>query len=185
MVKVPLSARRYNERPALPAGSSVLIRETSDGLGIYNPARRKPFLLLFLIVWMFMWSMGFRFGVVTVLGGGVAGVFVAIIWLPVWGIIGIAVSLLLGWYAFGWERLFITDGVFVHSKGIGPLRRMKAYAVSELSGFRIDPRKSTANDGLPIAALQYEVRGIVRRFGVEMSTHEANAVLDAVKRYVN
>ena len=184
MVKVPLSARRYNERPVLPSGSAVLIRETNDGLGIYNPARRKPFLLLFLAVWLFMWSMGFRFGLSVTLQGGVPGVLVAVIWMPVWSIAGIAVCWLLGWYAFGWERLFITEGVLIHARGIGPVKRMKAYALSEITDFRIDPRTNVNSNGMPVAALQYTTPKGRRSFGIEMSRQEAQAALDAIRRHI-
>jgi hypothetical protein len=184
MVKVPATVRQETKRPVLPDGSSVLIRETGDGLGIYNPARRKPYLLLFLTVWLFMWSMGFRFGVQLLFDGGVPGIIASVIWLPIWGMIGIGVSIVLGWYAFGWERLFITEGVFVHARGIGPARRMKAYAASEVSKVHVDSRTGTSAEGMPVSAIKYDVRSMTRRFGIEMSRQEAEAAVAAMKRHL-
>ena len=69
MARVP-QVRDHEARTVETSENRITIRETLDGLGIYNPARRNIVLVLFLMLWLTGWAFGEYFALSQILRGG-------------------------------------------------------------------------------------------------------------------
>lgn len=164
-----------------PPEARVSIRETLDGLGIHNPARRKPMMALFLALWLAGWSAGEAFALSELMRGiNIAVSLFLLVWLTIWTLAGLGALAVLLWTLFGSERLFVTGGALVHSIGFGPLRRQRVYALDEVGGFHA--RKAAPDGAFPVTAIGYRARGRERGFGRGMSRDEGEAALAAIRR---
>lgn len=181
MARVP-QLRQGGERTVETSENRIIIRETLDGLGIHNPARRNVVAVLFLMLWLTGWSFGEYFALSEILRGGnvVASAFL-LLWLALWTLGGLGALAVLLWNLFGAERLFITGGTFLHTKGFGPFQRKRAYPVGQVGSFRLDTRGNPATSAVPLGAVAYQAGG-ARSFGVGMTREEAEASLAAIRR---
>lgn len=181
MARVP-QLRESGGRTVEASESRIVIRETLDGLGIYNPARRNIVLILFMMLWLTGWSFGEFFALSQILRGGnvVASVFL-LVWAAIWTLGGLGALLVLLWNLFGSERLFVAGGMFVHSRGFGPFQRKRAYPVGQVNGFRVDTRGTPATSAVPLGTVEYQAGGR-RSFGIGMTREEAEASLAAIRR---
>lgn len=161
----------------------ITIRETLDGLGIYNPARRKIVLVLFLMLWLTGWAFGEYFALSEIFGSGnVAGSLFLLFWVTFWTLGGLFVVRVLLWNLFGSERLFVTEGMLVHSRGIGPFRRKYIHPLADVGDFRLNLKGDPAGNAIPLGSIEYRAGGAARSFGVGMTREEAEASLAAIRR---
>ena len=73
MTRVPQVGDKATRQPP-PPDARVSIRETPDGLGIHNPARRNIVAVLFLSLWLAGWAAGEAFALSELTrGGNIAG----------------------------------------------------------------------------------------------------------------
>ena len=181
MARVP-QVREGPGRTVETSENRITIRETLDGLGIYNPARRNIVLILFMMLWLTGWSFGEYFALSQILrGGNIAASVFLLVWATFWTLGGLGALAVLLWNLFGSERLFITGGTLIHTKGFGPFQRKRAYPVGQVNGFRIDTRGNPATNAVPLGAVEYQAGG-VRYFGIGMTREEAEASLAAIRR---
>lgn len=154
----------------------VIILESEDGLAIHNPALRSWPRLLFLLFWLSAWWMGEAFALREIVGAPSAGFFFLMIWLIVWTIAGLGVSLVVLWHMFGRERLIVVRGDVLQEIGIGPLLRSRNWPPGGAAGFaaRFEGRR-----GIFFAA-----GGKTRRFGARMSDGELRSTLAALHRHL-
>lgn len=182
MVRVP-QVRERGERPADLPDSRIAIRETLDGLGIYNPARRNILTILFLMVWLTGWAFGEYFALTQIFRGvNLAGSAFLLVWVTFWTFGGLFAAGIVLWNLFGSERLFITEGMLIHSRGYGPLQRRHIYPLAEVGGFRLDSRGDPASSAIPLGSIAFRAGGSARTFGVGMTREEAEASLAAIRR---
>ena len=161
----------------------ITIRETLDGLGIYNPARRNIVLILFLMLWLTGWAFGEYFALSQILSGGnVFGSLFLLVWASFWTLGGLVAARVLLWNLFGSERLFITEGMLVHSSGFGPFRRKRIHPLAEVGDFRLNLKGDPAANAIPLRSIEYRAGGSARSFGVGMTREEAEASLAAIRR---
>lgn len=183
MVQVP-EIRQGEPAPDAPSSDlRILIRETPDGLGIYNPSRRNMPLILFLLLWLGGWAVGEYFAVGEILrSGDVTAETFLLLWVTFWTLGGLFCWWMVLWALFGSERLFITSGALVHSVGILFLRRKRVFPLHEIGGFALadagNPRHNSETGG----AVVFDVRGKTYRFGLGLSRSEADASLAAIRR---
>ena len=164
-----------------PPDARVSIRETLDGLGIHNPARRSIARVLFLWLWLAGWAAGEVFALSELTrGGNIAGALFLLVWLVIWTIGGLGVLTIVLWNLFGAERLFVTGGALVRSVGFGPFQRRRVYALDEVGDFRVLGKGGSG--AFPVGMIRFRVRGQDRTLGLDMSRDEAEAVLAAIRR---
>lgn len=186
MARVPQVRKHIRDKQARTVETSenrITIRETLDGLGIHNPARRNIALVLFLMVWLTGWSFGEYFALSEILyGGNLVGSIFLLVWGTFWTLGGLGALLVLLWNLFGSERLFITEGMLVHSRGFGPFRRKRIHPLAEVGGFRVNLKGNPAANAVPLGSIEYVAGGATRSFGVGMTREEAEASLAAIRR---
>lgn len=182
MVRVP-QVRERGERPADLPDSRIAIRETLDGLGIHNPARRNIVTILILMLWLTGWAFGEVFALSEILrGGNIAGSLFLLVWVTFWTLGGLFAAGVVLWNLFGSERLFVTEGMLVHSVGFGPVRRKRIYPLDEVGDFRVDTRGDPAANAIPLGSIGYRAGGVRHTFGIGMTRAEAEASLAAIRR---
>jgi len=179
MTRVPQVGDKAARQP--PPDARVSIRETPDGLGIHNPARRNIVAVLFLSLWLAGWAAGEAFALSELTrGGNIAGALFLLAWLAIWTLGGLAALAIVLWNLFGSERLFVTGGALVRSVGFGPLRRRRVHALDEVGDFRIVGKGGSG--AFPVGMIGYRARGQDRTLGLGMSRDEAEAALAAIRR---
>ncbi|MEX0406993.1 hypothetical protein ABGN05_15115 [Aquibium sp. LZ166] len=174
-----------------PAGGTarMTIRKTADGIGVYNPTRRKIGLILFMIVWLGGWSVGEFFALTEIFGGGSpfpADIFL-MFWVTAWTFGGVIVWSVVAWQLFGVEKLFLIDGgAVVVERGFGPLKRRKVYPVEKVTevGFAPPAAKSAADGFLSRGRVRFFVDGKPAGFGIELDDKEAGQVIDLMTRFI-
>lgn len=182
MARAP-QVREGRARTVETSENRIVIRETLDGLGIYNPARRNIVLILFMMLWLTGWAFGEYFALSDILrGGNIVGSIFLLVWASFWTLGGLGALIVLLWNLFGSERLFITEGMLVHSKGFGPFRRKRIYPVGQVNSFRVDTRGDPATNAIPLGSVSYQAGGAARLFGIGMTREEAETSLAAIRR---
>lgn len=89
MARVP-QVRDHQARTVETSENRITIRETLDGLGIYNPARRNIVLVLFLMLWLTGWAFGEYFALSQILrGGNIFGSLFLLVWASFWTLGGL------------------------------------------------------------------------------------------------
>ncbi len=166
--------------------SRITIRETPDGLGIYNPTRRNVGVVLFLMLWLTGWAVGEVFAAHALLSdeAGFAGLFL-LVWLTFWTIGGFfAISVVL-WHLFGVEKLFITGGALVREIGFWNVTRRKVWPIDAVANIRaVNPPGKDAGSMFSPGGIAFEVDGKSRSFGVQLDKAERMAALEAIQRHV-
>lgn len=163
------------------SNTRVVIRETPEGLGIYNPSRRNMPLILFLLLWLGGWTAGEYFAITEIMrGGDLFGSVFLLVWLTIWTFGGVACWWIVLWSLFGSERLFVTGGALVKSRGFGPLRWRSFYPVDAISDLRINAMADVP-DAVQVPAIEFAFAGKPVRFGLDLDPDERRAVLDALR----
>lgn len=164
----------------------ITIRETADGLGIYNPTRRNLGVTAFLMLWLTGWAAGEVFATYAVFteGFGFGSVFL-IVWLTFWTIGGFfAISAVL-WQLFGVEKLFVTGGAMVREIGFWTVTRRKVWPLSAITNIRAEaPREKDAGSIFSPGSIAFEVDGSKKSFGILLDDSERMAALEAIHRHV-
>lgn len=165
--------------------SRITIRETADGLGIYNPTRRNIPVILFLCLWLAGWTVGEFFALTTIFSGesGFAGLFL-LVWVTFWTIGGFFAFSVVLWQLFGVEKLFITGGAMVREVGFWNVTRRKVWPLDEVTGVREGTPRGDAGSVFSPGSVEFEVAGAKRSFGIQLDKAERDAVLEAINRHL-
>ncbi len=134
-MRVDPPAPRYQLEP-LPAGVRVSI-----------PAPRKWFAVLFLPIWLGMWSIG-EIKVAGTLAGFLRNPSLLtrdpsqlflIFWFVMWTIAGAFAVATVLWLIIGREELRIDSGTLTLRAGIGPIGRTREFDLSQVRRLRVTP----------------------------------------------
>ncbi len=170
-------------------GSRMTIRKTADGIGVYNPTRRKIGMILFMIVWLAGWSVGEFFALWGIFGSGspFAVDLFLLVWVTAWTFGGVIVWSVVAWQLFGVEKLFLIDGGgIVTERGFGPFTRRRVFPVEKVTEVGLPPpaAKSGADGFLSKGKVRFMVDGKPAGFGIELDDKEAEQVVDLVRRFI-
>lgn len=163
----------------------LVIRETADGLGIHNPARRSAAMVAFLVVWLAGWSTGEWFALSEFITTDIIPVrLFLLVWLTFWTVGGLAVIFVVLWQLFGAERVFVTAGAVVHEIGLGPFRRKRMWPASQVGAFRLVQSRPAANRSFPGYRVAFDAGGKTQKIGATLDEQEARQVFAAIARHV-
>lgn len=167
----------------------ITFRRTPDGIGIYNPTRRKLALVAFMLVWLCGWAAGEWFALSEIFRSGspLAVDLFLIVWATFWTLGGLVVLLIVGWQLFGVEKLFLIEGGgIVTERGLGPITRRKVFRVDQVSdvGFADGKRKSTVDGVFSGGAVRFFADGKPQFFGIELDDEEADRVVILMREFV-
>ena len=167
----------------------ITVRKTGDGIGVYNPTRRKIGLVLFMLVWLIGWAAGEYFALSEIMRSGspLAVDLFLLVWVCAWTLGGGLVLTVLVWQLFGVEKLFLVEGGgVVTERGFGPFTRRRIHAVDQISDIDLatDEARNSANGLLAQGSLRFLADGNPRGFGVELDEEEAELVVGLLRRFV-
>ena len=167
----------------------ITFRRTPDGIGIYNPTRRKVALVAFMLVWLCGWSVGEWFALSEILrpGSPLAVDLFLLVWVSFWTLGGLAVLLIVGWQLFGVEKLFMIEGGgIVTERGLGPLTRRKVFRVDQVSdiGFPAGKGGGASVGVFSAGAVRFVADGKPQSFGIELDDEEADRVVTLMREFV-
>jgi hypothetical protein len=167
----------------------ITVRKTADGVGVYNPTRRKLGLVIFMVFWLCGWSAGEWFALSELLRPGsplVVDLFL-LVWVSLWTLGGLAVVAVIAWTLVGVEKLFLIEGGgIVTERGFGRLTRRKVYRVDQVGeiGFarQLGPRR--AEGILSGGAVRFFAAGKPQSFGIGLDEEEADRVVNLMQDFV-
>jgi hypothetical protein len=170
-----------------------LIKER-DNVTVEIKARRPPVGLIFLSIWLLIWTL---LGIPSMMALFEAGdkIGSVIIWLCFWFAAEFFVSWALMWIAFGIESVSIAkdSNRFNHIRKLFGIKLTnKTFSIGELSNLRpFGPfgvaRKShpLANFGLGGGSVAVEIGARAYQFGIYLDEDEAIAIVDQLKPHIN
>lgn len=167
----------------------IAVRGTPDGIGIYNPRRRKLGLVVFLLLWLSGWAVGEWFALAQLLGSGnpLAVDLFLLVWVSFWTLGGVVALCVVGWQLFGVEKLFLIEsGGVVTERGFGPFTRRKVFRVDQVSdvGFPVQNRENPANGIFSGGAVRFFADGKPESFGIELDDEEADRVVTLMREFI-
>lgn len=168
----------------------VTFRRTDDGIGIYNPTRRKYALVAFLLVWLAGWGAGEYFALSQIITSGnpLAVDLFLLVWVTGWTLGGLVVLSVVAWHLVGVEKLFLIEGGgIVTERGFGPFTRRRIHPVDRISevGYT-HPMASEATGGMfSKGAVTFYVDGEPRTFGIELDGEETARVVDLITAFLD
>lgn len=167
----------------------ITFRRTEDGIGVYNPTRRKLALVAFMLVWLCGWAAGEWFALSEIFRSGspLAVDLFLIVWASFWTIGGLAVLAVVGWQLFGVEKLFLIEGGgIVTERDLGPITRRKVFRVDQVSeiGFAGEKREGAADTVFSGGAVRFFADGKPQSFGIELDDEEADRVVILMREFV-
>ncbi|MDN2580296.1 hypothetical protein [Aquibium sp. ELW1220] len=167
----------------------ITVRKTADGIGVYNPTRRKFGLVVFMLVWLCGWSAGEWFALSEILRPGtpLAIDLFLLVWATAWTLGGLAVLAVVAWNLVGVEKLFLIEGGgIVVERGFGRLTRRKVYRVDQVGdiGFAHQLGTHRAQGILSGGAVRFFVDGKPQSFGIELDEEETGRVVSLMRDFV-
>ncbi|MFN3546412.1 MAG: hypothetical protein ACK4U0_02890 [Mesorhizobium sp.] len=167
----------------------ITFRKTPDGIGVYNPTRRKVALVAFLLVWLCGWAAGEWFALSELFRSGspLAVDLFLFVWATFWTLGGLGVLAVVGWQLFGVEKLFLIEGGgIVTERGFGPLTRRKVFRVDQVSDVDIsEKRRESAFGGVfSTGAVRFLADGKPHFFGIELDDEEADRVVTLMREFI-
>lgn len=165
----------------------VTFRKTADGIGVYNPTRRRLALVAFLLVWLGGWAAGEWFALSEILRSGspLAVDLFLIVWASIWTLGGLGVLAVVGWQLFGVEKLFLIEGGgIVTQRGLGPITRRRVFRVDQVSEIGPAGEKREGDVVFSRGAVRFLADGKPQSFGIELDEEEADRVVILMRDFV-
>ncbi len=178
----------------LPKGiRPPLLRHRSEVLGnklrITIPSLKKWPMIIFLIVWLTLWSVGGIFAVRAIVTG--ENVLFLLLWLIFWLFFEIFSIYHLLWQIFGQERIEVTADSLTICQAILGIGRGKQYAGEHIKRIRADA--SSRVDPYPLAdegismnkgtgMIAFDYQGETIRMGIGIDEAEAKYLVNMIQR---
>lgn len=124
-------------RYVAPAGVRHRVVRQDDMETVVIPARRNGFAVLFLSVWLALWTYG---GVMAVAELRRSFELFLAVWLIGWSLGWIMVAASIAWQLLGRETIGVAQGGLLVRLAIGPFRRCRRYRGGEVRHLRVRPQ---------------------------------------------
>jgi hypothetical protein len=168
----------------------IAFRRTEDGIGVYNPTRRRLGIVAFMLVWLCGWGAGEWFALSQLLDSGtpLAANLFLLVWVSLWTVAGIVVLLIVLWQLVGVEKLFLIEGGgIVTERGFGPVTRRRIFRVDEVSEVSLaqqQPQSASASAITTAGAVQFLAGGKRHSFGIDLDEEEADRVATLMRDFL-
>ncbi len=175
--------------PDAPA-ARLTIRQTEDGIGIHNSARRRIGLVVFGVLWLAGWAAGEYFALNEMMRSGSPLPIVLFLgfWLTIWTFAGLLVLSIVAWQLFGAETLFLVErGGVAIERSIGRFTMRRSYGYDRISdvGVSDDADTSAARGLFSRGAVRFTGDGRTRTFGIDLERREAERVVGLIQAFID
>lgn len=173
--------------PPLPRST---VRRVNEGLEIVIPAKRNPFLMLFLTAWLVGWCFGEVFAIRELLiGHDNAPDLFLIAWLVMWTVGGALALYTWLWMARGFEVILLRPDVLTIRRDVLGLGRTKEYDLSHVSNLRVAPGTWNPYDwtgamqfwGIGGGPVAFDYGSRTFRFAASVDEAEARKIVNELK----
>jgi hypothetical protein len=174
---------------AVSSRRSVVI-DSSEGFSIIVPAKRNPFILLFLGAWLVGWCFGEIFAARQILAGTAQwSTLFLIAWLIMWTGGGALAIYTWLWTAFGKEKITLRPGALVIKRDVIGFGRPHEYELAHVKKLRVAQQVSDplgrANSmrvwGLGPGALAFDYGAKTVRFAGGVDEAEASMIISDLR----
>ena len=171
-------------------GMRSTITDDSDGLTILMPARRVPFALFFLPVWIIGWAIGWFFAfrqLTTSNDGGQFGTAFLGVWISFWTIGGLVAITSWLWMMFGRERLVLGQGRLAHRFELFGFQVPREFDVQSIRNLRATPNVMTNSQspfgavGIGSGAIAFDYGAKTLRVGGGLEEAEGAMIVKRIK----
>jgi len=176
-----------------PAGPRATTAEGPSGLEISIPARRNPFAIAFLPIWLVGWAFG-EIAVIRSLlfpgSGNEAPILFLLFWLTGWTLGGLLAIVIVLWSLSGRECLILMPDALIIRYEVLQLGHSRAFDLTQVRHLRVSPVAFNPFDfksglrfwgiGGGLIAFDYGSSTVHAGGGVDES--EANEIVAALKR---
>jgi hypothetical protein len=116
------------------------VRQANEGLEVLIPAKRNPFLILFLTAWLVGWCFGEVFAIRELLTGHneAPDLFLGV-WLVMWTVGGGAALYAWLWMVKGVEVILLRSDTLAIRRDVLGFGRTKEYDLSHVRNLRVAP----------------------------------------------
>jgi hypothetical protein len=177
--------------PVLTPKPRATVSGGPEGLEIVIPARRNPFVLLFLGVWLAGWATGELSALGDLLSGrprGFEGFL--LLWLTLWTAAGALAAYAWLWMLVGKERILVGTSTLRIKRDILGLGRTRTFELFRIRNLRVAPGPAGPRDltaaltlaGLTRGLIAFEHEGKTVRFGVSLEPAEAQMIVERMKQ---
>jgi hypothetical protein len=175
----------------LPGKGRAEVKQTGGALEITIPARKNPFVIVFLFFWLCGWGFGESMAIKSLFkGSGNAPAFFLLFWLCGWTVGGFFAMTIWLWSVLGKEIVSVNSSMINIAWTIGSLKRIKSYKMSDIKNFKvleqpIEPSRGR-NLSLPgvgsngVIAFDYGMKTIY--FGGGLDPAEGNSILELLRQ---
>lgn len=176
-----------------PAKPRASITESSRGLEVVIPPRRRWFLMLFLGIWLCGWAVGevmvsvAVFSPVGEVGGGeIGGRLFLTVWLTAWTVGGGFAIYVFLWSLVGRERVLLTSSMLSIKRELFSMGRLREYEIHHVRDLRAAATPYNPSDfraglrfwGIGGGAIAFDHGSATVRFGAALEEGEAKAIVE-------
>lgn len=174
-----------------PAEPKATIEESSRGLQIVIPARRRWFVAAFLGVWLCGWATGEVMVPTTFFAHNAhadGNLFLAI-WFVAWTIGGGFALYIFFWSLVGHERILLTPSTLSIKRELFGMGRVREYELAHIRDLRVSPssynpfdfRSSLQFWGIGGGVIAFDHGAATVRFGTALEESEAKTIVERVR----
>jgi hypothetical protein len=170
-----------------PGKTRSSVVDTPEGLVLSIPARRHPFALLFLPLWLVGWAFGWRmaFGQLTSSRGEGPPDLFLLVWLIGWTAGGVFAIWALAWSLAGREVVTLRPHELILARRILGLGRARRYDLSHVADLRASPESYSPSDfrssmrfwGVGGGPIAFDYGASTVRFGAGLDEAEARQLV--------
>ena len=170
-----------------PPGPRANISDSTEGLRISIPAKRRPSINLFLTIWLVGWAAG-EWSVIQSLFSSEPAAPFLMVWLIGWTVGGIFAIGLLLWSLAGAEQILVGHSILSISYQVFGLGPKKEYELSHVQRLRLgapntsmfDPRSSLQYWGIGGGLIAFDYGASTVNFGSGIEEAEARQIVERV-----
>lgn len=175
-----------------PEAGRATVYETSDGLRIVVPSKKRILISVFLCFWLCGWAFGWIAAAGALFSGSAGGGSLFLFfWLGAWTVGGAFALGIVGWMLFGREVVFVTpQGIHV-TRSIGAFRRGTNCRADHISDLRSVDEGTPSMfggrnmpawfmSGFSYGAIKFDYGSRTLGFGLELERGEAKKIVDLI-----
>jgi hypothetical protein len=183
-------ARRRGEKSlaiVAPGKPRSTVTDTPEGLRLSIPAKRNPFLLVFLPAWLVGWAIGWGAAASQLNSSGTKGPadLFLVVWLLGWSAGGVFAIRALAWSLAGRELVTLRPHELVIARKALGLGRVRQYDLAHVSNLRVatdgynpfDLRASMRVWGIGGGPIAFDYGASTVRFGASLEEGEAGQLV--------
>ena len=160
-----------------------------EGLQIVIPAKRNPFAVVFLGIWLAGWLMGLL-NAIARLSRDLASDPFLVVWLAIWAVAGSVAAYAWLWMLVGKERILMGASMLNLTRDVAGFGFTRRYGLTRIRNLRVMLQPAGPRDfgataraiGFTGGAITFEYEGKTVRFGGSIDAAEARVIVERMRQ---